>query len=371
MSALSGTRLRHRGFSLVELMVAMVLGLLLIGGSITIFSANVRSAELGQAVANLQSGARFALDTISSDLRSAGFRGCAAPDTSVLNIAVTGAPDGLFSDDIMSGSVVTASGWQPAPPDGYVPLVATAGSTPPGTPVLGTHALVVQYAAAPGVALSASMGTRSSNLDLNGSDSALLEDDFALVSDCESAEVFKISTLGGSANAQSVDPTERLSKRYLHRTGFPESTRVYPLVGAIYYVGDTGRANSAGDDIHALYLQSLPFDAASNPPIELLEGVDQLQLRFGVTDPADGSVVMHAPDAAALVRADVDVVKVGLLMSSVDPLLDSTLDRVFELAGSSVGPRTLTTPAAMPAYTADRRLRVPYDTTIRLRNRNL
>lgn len=362
--------LRSTGFSLVELMIAMVLGLFLIGGSLTIFSANLRSAELGQAVASLQAGARFAMDTMATDLRSAGYRGCAAPEDSILSVSVTGADVGLFGDDVLGGSLIGGTAWSPAPPGGYVPLAASGTTRPAGLPVSGTHALVVQYAGAPGNALASTMNSPADSLTLIGTNPAFVAGEFAVLSDCESVDVFRIGTLGGSAGAQIVDPDESLSRRYVTRTDYPGSTRVFPLVGAIYYIGETGRSNATGDTIRALYLQSLPFDAANNPPVELLEGVDQLQLTFGITD-GGGNTRFVAPDDASVEPTAIDMVKVGLLMSSIEPLLDAPGNRVFHLAGRAVGPKTITTPDDTPSYTADRRLRVPYGTTIRVRNRNL
>ena len=67
------------GLSLVELMVAMTLGLLLLSGMIAVFSGNQRSAELNTAMANLQESARFALSRMSKDMRLAGHQGCLNP----------------------------------------------------------------------------------------------------------------------------------------------------------------------------------------------------------------------------------------------------------------------------------------------------
>ncbi|MBX2886174.1 MAG: prepilin-type N-terminal cleavage/methylation domain-containing protein, partial [Granulosicoccus sp.] len=53
------------GFSMVELLVAMAIGLILISGMISVFGGNRRSSELNQAMSNMQESARFAIDAIS------------------------------------------------------------------------------------------------------------------------------------------------------------------------------------------------------------------------------------------------------------------------------------------------------------------
>lgn len=62
-----------KGFSLVELMVAMVLGILLIGGVVVTFLAGRAAAVDAAAVARVQENIRFASDYLVRDIRNAGF----------------------------------------------------------------------------------------------------------------------------------------------------------------------------------------------------------------------------------------------------------------------------------------------------------
>ena len=66
---------RQRGMTLVELMVAMLIGTVLIGGAISVYiqsRANFRTAD---SVARLQENVRFALDALEPDIRLARFWG--------------------------------------------------------------------------------------------------------------------------------------------------------------------------------------------------------------------------------------------------------------------------------------------------------
>ena len=355
---------RELGLTLVELMIAMALGLVVVGGAVTVFSGTLRSAELGQSVAAMQAGGRFALDLMSSDLRAAGHRGCAASDETELFVDATlaGAAD-LLRGGSVGGARVVSAGWSPAAPAGFV------AATGAGAPVDGTDALFVQYAAAPGVALGASMTGPGDDLELAEPIAGLAADTLAVVSDCLSADVFEIDSVGGTAAAPTLDPKEDLERAYARNPAFPESARVLPFVGAIYYVGDTGRTTSAGDPVRALYLQQWPYDAGAVAPIELVEGVDQMQLRFGLGD-GTGGVRQVRPDDAAMDAAAVESVQIELLMASDARLLDADPTRAFELAGRQVGPLTGATAAGTPAYPNDRRMRVGYGTLVRLRNTN-
>jgi len=67
----------QRGLSLVELMIALVLGLLLTTGVISIFISSKQSYAQQDAQAQIQENVRFALEMIARDLRMAGYGGCA------------------------------------------------------------------------------------------------------------------------------------------------------------------------------------------------------------------------------------------------------------------------------------------------------
>ena len=63
------------GMTLVELTVAMAIGLFLIGGALYVFSQSKNSYRASDSLARLQESARFALDTVEPDIRLARFWG--------------------------------------------------------------------------------------------------------------------------------------------------------------------------------------------------------------------------------------------------------------------------------------------------------
>lgn len=73
MTRLHDNRDRQQGFSLVEIMVAMVLGLVLLGGTITIYASSKDSYRLQDNIAGMQENARFALYAIRRDVEMAGY----------------------------------------------------------------------------------------------------------------------------------------------------------------------------------------------------------------------------------------------------------------------------------------------------------
>jgi prepilin-type N-terminal cleavage/methylation domain-containing protein len=63
----------EQGFTLVELMIALVLGLIVTGGVVAVFVQSRQSFRVDEQVARMQDEARFALDEISRDVRMANY----------------------------------------------------------------------------------------------------------------------------------------------------------------------------------------------------------------------------------------------------------------------------------------------------------
>ncbi|MFV2091204.1 MAG: PilW family protein, partial [Pseudomonadales bacterium] len=70
----------QKGFSLVEMMLAMALGLIVVTGIVQLFIGNSQSSNLISGQARLQENARFAFDFISRAARRAGYFGCIRDD---------------------------------------------------------------------------------------------------------------------------------------------------------------------------------------------------------------------------------------------------------------------------------------------------
>ncbi len=71
---------RSPGFSLVELMVAMVVGLIIIGGVFSLHSTTQKTQRANEAQMDMVADARFAIEMISYDLRHAGMWGATNRD---------------------------------------------------------------------------------------------------------------------------------------------------------------------------------------------------------------------------------------------------------------------------------------------------
>ena len=64
------------GFSIVEIMVALVISTILLGGVVTVFNMSKRTYTLQSELSDLQSNARFVMNELIDELRVVGYTGC-------------------------------------------------------------------------------------------------------------------------------------------------------------------------------------------------------------------------------------------------------------------------------------------------------
>ena len=74
---------RQGGFGLIELMVAMLLGLLVLGAAVAVFQSNLRTFNANDGQNRVQENARVAYELLTKDVRSTGSSACSA-EASVL-----------------------------------------------------------------------------------------------------------------------------------------------------------------------------------------------------------------------------------------------------------------------------------------------
>lgn len=99
---------RQKGLSLLELLVAMTIGLILIAGAYQIYISNQRSARFQQAQAYVQENIRYATHFMTAELQKAGFKPFTS-DSSNIAYPALGATAGLCPA-FSSGQVVISDG---------------------------------------------------------------------------------------------------------------------------------------------------------------------------------------------------------------------------------------------------------------------
>ncbi|MEA2095005.1 MAG: PilW family protein [Pseudomonadota bacterium] len=247
-----------QGFSLVELMVALVISLILLGGVSQIFLSSKKSFTIQDSLGRQQENGRYAIDTITADLRRAGYWGGNAQIEDISGSLGTVDDNGSCPTDTTWGRMIDrrVTGLNDTSA-GYV-CIPTAGPT--GKYLRG-DVLTVRYTA-PWIIGGASTPVFEANR-------------LYLRSSLFRGRIFQGSGEGDSENAISTPPslTERESE----------------LIARAYYIGDSGRRCDNGDVIPSLFRQTL---GPNGTPIaeEIAYGVDHFQVRYGVDTDGDASV---------------------------------------------------------------------------------
>ena len=90
------------GMTLIEIMIALLIGAFLLGGVLQIFSGSQQTYRMQENLSRLQENGRFALDFLAHDIRMAGYWGCLSPNSP--NIDIAGADNNVGVANIDDGT---------------------------------------------------------------------------------------------------------------------------------------------------------------------------------------------------------------------------------------------------------------------------
>lgn len=384
----------QRGLSLIELMIAMLIGLVLLLGATQIFGAASSAYRLAKGVARLQEGGRFATDYLSRDIRLAGHMGCASDQIIVRR---DGSEDLLAAHTTFGAAAVPAlqfnyaiqgyeaSGTGPGTSATLLETPQVGGTYTPALPselqtalsnrVAGSDILVLRYLDGQGVPLSAAVNSAAPALALTATsaDWSLLQgglDNPGLfgITGCDDAVVFQASAVSPAASV-TVGATPLNAALGNVNFKFPQGAMLYRAESEVYYVGLN---EDSRPSLYRVRFTAAPGAAAvTAQKEELVEGVESMQLLYGqdqvsTTVPtgavgrlltADGIQASMSDPQAAWRR--VLAVQVGLVMSSPERASSAQAATTHALTVQGV---TFSAPD-------DARVRTGYQSTVTLRNR--
>jgi len=345
------------GFSMVELMVAITLSLLLLTGVVAIFSSSRVSYETTSQLSRVQETGRFALEQLSRHIRSAGFRGCARQP----NFVSTALADGTALPwDFMGGAVRGFDGAA----SGFVPELDDSVSDTDGL-VSGSDILVVRGARVEAVptVVTADMANPQAPLVVASTAGFRPAGEVVMAYNCEAQSIF-FAVPSGNSLIHGVGGMEDGPANAVASTSYPfrVNDEVVPVETVVYYVARSpGSVATPGSDPPDNTLpegtNSLWRRAGVEDAQELVQGIEQMQVEYGIDSNDDRIVDNYVVATAATNWQQVIAVRVGLLVRSVDQYGTDTDGRTYQVLNTSVPPFR------------DRRLREVFSATISIRNR--
>jgi len=275
-------RMRQAGFSIVELMVALVLGLLLIGGVVNIFMTNQQTFRTNENLGRLQENARISFELMAREVRQAGGNLCGA--TLVANV-------------LNNATTAWTSNWEAGVLQGFDGAQAATGIVATGVAVnervANTDAVrVLSGGMFDGVTITAhDAGT--AQITLATIDHGFAPESVVVVCDGQSAALAKLTSaasgttavVGHNDGAGITDncseglnfPTDCSSETGNSRA-FQPGGFVTRMTASTWYVGNNARGG-----------RSL-FRVTAGGPEEIAEGVRDMQLDYLLRNSATGTL---------------------------------------------------------------------------------
>ncbi len=268
MTTVSHRLHRSRGFSLVELMVAMALGLVLVGGALAVHVQSNDAFHVTEKVSMLQENGRFALNTIIPDLRLAGYWG----DT----------------EDPAAIARRTGDATNPMP----------AAVTPGNDCYAGAYLNVLVRLEA---ANDDQIGANNPFLGCVSEDMRLAGTDIAIARHVATTPTAPGAIVAGQLYViSSVATGEIFVGGQPIPTGYAAGDQIHALVTNVYYVSPNSSAGDGTPSLRRLVLRPGPEWVDE----ELIPGVEDLQVQLGIDTDNDLAVNSYLDPGAAAIAAN-------------------------------------------------------------------
>jgi type IV pilus assembly protein PilW len=373
---------RQSGLSLVELMIALVLGLFIIAAVIQVFTSSRLTYTMSDGLARAQENARFAMEIINRDLRMAGGSAICAgtpieptvwvdpavmPEVADLlagQMALRGWDygDSGTNDDFDLDTSIDfgqAGDWS----DGQSGLPEFLQ----GRALIGSDILAIRGMEAADPDLtgcnnnninSANIGTcsRANDGDVPAVAHGIAQGELWAVADCYAGmmDICRQTNAGSATNLNCAAGGGNIGKGGDHwDILYANQTEVYRPEVTYFYVGESQRTAGRRALFRAVNCYGNDVNAGCRIE-ELVEGVDSLQLFFRV----DGNSTLHAADSIPGNEWEqVRAVAVNVIVSSSTEVDARVQEQVYPLD------------AGLTVSVEDRRVREVYSNTVAVRNR--
>ncbi|MDH3305863.1 MAG: PilW family protein [Gammaproteobacteria bacterium] len=319
---------RQSGLTLVEVMIAMLLGVFLMGGVLQVFASSRQTYRVHEATSRMQENGRMALEVLSRDIRMADFWGCASDPSNFVNNLD---PAGGGYVDFLSGGVGGTEGAAGAP-----------------------DSLILRGGIDSGITVDPPYGPQASANIKVPPNNGLEQDDIVFVADCSAGDIFQIT---------NADPNT--SGVVVHNTGtgdpgnFNVSNPGCPGANAHclskVYGGDASMMLTQ-ETSYSIGMGSEGQPALFRNGLEFLDGIENLQILYGEDTDESGIANYYVPADQVADMARVISIRFAVVTRSYDDNLTGGITQNYNLFGTTI---------AAP----DNRLRQVYTSTVAVRNR--
>ena len=333
--------------SIVELMIAMVIGLIVLGGVSQIFLSSRATHRNTQAMSEVQESGRFAFDFIAADLRQIGYKGsCTGQINNLLN--ESGASYNATRFD-MNNPIAGWDSWALMPGSDDDLLEAQAARY-----VAGTHVIAVKHSGTPAMCaapnqmtMMRALGNTSANASTISIDceSDIADGTLLMVADAQGCDVFQTRPSGDTAlisRANGGNPGNKNPNTNNFSHPYAADMEILRVQSAVYYIG------READNARPALRRILFNQGGDTADEELVQGIVDMEITYGIDTDGDREVDRYVIASLVSNWRNVVSVRVTLISQSAETGITGENDRF----GNN-----------------ERRLQQVFTSTIALRNR--
>lgn len=320
------------GFTLTEMMIALALGSAITLGALQLFAASEQNHRLLLGQSRVQESARFALSLLGQDIRRAGFASCLADASQIHSVLPANSLPWEFDlRSAVAGHEGLTGGWQPS----LASIPSGTGQINRARLIAGADLLTLRFLASGDNSLVEATTADASSIKIAAGsldELGFARGQLALVHDCQQATAFVVTDIALSGNmavvhhavGQAPDGVsiDRRSQWQnvstdLRPVGqgdqWGRGAAVSAIASQTWFLAEGAGRTAEGAKVPSLWRKS----GLANP-VELVEGVETMQLVYGV-DTDDDQVPNQYLDASRVSNwARVMTVQVSLVITSLD-----------------------------------------------------
>ena len=377
-------------------MVALVLGLILTSGVISVYLTTKKTYSVNNALGAVQESARFSFSFMEPPIRMAGFTGCAhnsakltnhlnGGTSATLNLSQavqgyeangtgTGASYTITAANLAAANDVTK--WTPNLPPDITAAISGAGF---GAAIAGNDIIVIHEASTNGFGLVSPYQDSAGDFLTPTNAGQLAVGEIAVMTDCNKSDLFQITQANSSSGR--IDHSAAALTPGNSNGPAPFGVNWNDVFGAgakllFYnsYVFYIGVGIDGGPSLFQVNLGSSATTGIYGLPQELVPGVENMQILYGVDTDADK--IPNLFETADTVDAagnwgKVVSVRVALITRSDDNSTDQAPSAApkYVLLDATTPDSGVTFPDGVTVTALqDRRLRRTFQETISIRN---
>jgi type IV pilus assembly protein PilW len=263
-----------RGFTLIELMISLVLGIIVVGGVISVLVANKNSYRTNEGMSQIQESARTAFELMARDIRQTGGTGC--DNASRMSNA-------LSTGTQWWKTWATIQGFDGTAVDSAVPISTTVGERVTLTDSLRLHS--VEGGGFPVELHNPTAGTIQIR---NAAIGSFVASEILVMCDFDHSAMFQAGAYDGNTTTFSYSTTGNCTSGLGFPTNcdgstgnvytFPRNAWIGRLSAIDWYIGNNGRAADGGSSLYRRRLTPNGVVVVE----EVVAGITNMEIQYGV-----------------------------------------------------------------------------------------